>query len=126
MLTKIIIVVIQLRQKCQFEEEQNYSIQVDIDYHGSSRRKKHDEEKVIQNQINQYQQAQLSFEKTSDIVHYLKDLIKNELENQLPKFNELFQEIRNAINDASEELESGNIPLKVEEIVSGIVEKICW
>ncbi|WP_121616731.1 hypothetical protein [Virgibacillus halodenitrificans] len=102
--------------------KQKQSIKTDIDYHGSSKRKKYGEEKEIQNQITQYQQARHSFEKTSDIVHYLKDLIKNDKEDRLPKFNDLFKEVRNAIDEATEDYKNGNIPQNVGEIILGIVE----
>lgn len=98
-------------------------VQMDIDYQGAAQRSKFDEEIMMQNQIIAYQQAQQSFEKTSDIVHYLKELIKNDKENKLPKFNELFKEVKNAIDKASDQLENGNIPYEIGEIVSGVVEQ---
>lgn len=98
-------------------------IQIDIDYCGAYKRKKYNEERELQNQITQYQKTYQSFEKTSDIVHYLKDLKKGDKENLLPEFSELFKEVRNVINEASKELESGNIPVQLGEIISEVVEQ---
>lgn len=98
-------------------------INIDIDFQSASHREKYEEEKRLQNQIAEYQQAQQIFEKTSDIVHFLKDLIKNDKENRLPKFNELFKEVRNAIEEVSKKLEGGANPRIIAETVYNVIKK---
>jgi hypothetical protein len=96
-------------------------IKDEIDYRGSVKRIKHEKEQHLQNEITKIQMNMDSLQKISDVVHYLKELIKNDKENDLPSFSDLFKETKETLSQISEEIKNRNILEKLDETFSDIV-----